>query len=82
MLMIDISFTMDPSSYKMFGYGDGDDNFFAHFSSSELCNSFKTKFTGVVGHTCCSGKGVVIKSFEGVKITSSNQVNTIKDKFK
>lgn len=78
--MIDISFNMDPSSYKMFG--DDDDNFFAHFSSSELCNSFKTKFTGVVGHTCCSGKGVVIKSFEGVKITSSNQVNTIIDKFK
>jgi hypothetical protein len=70
---------MDPIKIKLFG---DDDNFFVHFSSSELCNTFKGKFTGTLGHTCCSGKGVVIKSFEGVKITSSEQVNAIKDKFK
>jgi hypothetical protein len=70
---------MDPSSFKKVGDSD---NFFIHFSSTELCNRFKNNFTGVIGHTCCSGKGVVIKSFENNKITSSEQVNAIKDKFK
>ena len=47
---------------------DGDDSFFVHFSSIQECNQFKPKFTGELGHICCNGKGIQVKTYNGKKV--------------
>ena len=55
---------------------------FIHFKSKELCDKFKKKYTGVLGHTCCSGTGVKLVSFNGVEVTTSEQIDEIRQNFK
>ena len=61
---------------------DLDKQSFIHFTTKELYDKFKAKYTGVLGHTCCSGKGVNLVSFNGVEVTKSEQIDEIRQKFK
>jgi hypothetical protein len=60
---------------------DGCDKFFIHFSSKEECDTFKTEFNGTIGHTCCSGKGVHVKTYNGLAVDSDKIYNNIKKKY-
>ena len=48
-----ININMNTTSLK---YSDSD-KFFIHFNTPEECQSFIQSYNGVVGHTCCFGKG-------------------------
>ena len=50
---------------------DGKDTFI-HFDTAEMCQRFKAQYTGLVGHTCCSGKGCLLYD------TSNKQMHIIK----
>ena len=67
-------------NYKKISFGD-DDKYFIHFSSIEGCDKFKNEFNGSIGHTCCSGKGVHVKNYNGVAVDSDEIYNTIKKKY-
>ena len=58
---------------------DGEsDIFFIHFKTSDECDNFKTSMmNSIFGDKCCSGKGVHLKSHDGIKITSYNQIHKI-----
>ena len=68
-------------NYKKISFGDDDDKYFIHFSSKEVCDTFKTEFNGSLGHTCCSGKGVCVKTYNGVSVDNAEIYNTIKKKY-
>ena len=68
-------------NYKKISFGDDDDKYFIHFSSIEGCDKFKKEFNGSIGHTCCSGKGVHVKTYNDVAVDSDEIYNTIKKKY-
>ena len=43
-------------------------DYYIHFSSNDLCNKFKKEYNGLLGNTCCLGKGVHIKTYNGIKV--------------
>jgi len=56
---------------------DDDNKYFIHFSSIEGCNKFKNEFNGSLGHICCGGKGVCVKTYNGVAVDNAEIYNTI-----
>ena len=61
---------------------DGSENVFLHFKTKKECTLFMKKYNEEMGHTCCSGKGVCIKTYKNKKVTSYDQLEDIKTKFK
>jgi len=62
--------------------GIGGDHFFIHFNSISECNKFKTENTNCIfGDICCSGKGVHLKSQDGIEINSYPQIHKIQLKY-
>ena len=61
---------------------DGSENVFLHFNSKEECELFMDKYNEKMGHICCAGKGVCIKTYKNKKVTSYDQIKDIKKKFK
>ena len=43
-----------------------------HFNNVELCDKFKEWYTGSIGHTCCDGRGCLLKG-----ISEHTKVNEI-----
>jgi hypothetical protein len=78
-LLFLLTITMSTTLYNM--NIDGCDKFFIHFSSKEECDRFKTEFNGTIGHTCCSGKGVHVKTYNGLAVDSDKIYNNIKKKY-
>ena len=60
----------------------GSENVFLHFKTKEECKLFMNKYNEAMGHTCCSGKGVCIKTYKNKKVTSYDQLEDIKTNFK
>ena len=52
-------------------------DFYIHFESSKLCDKFISSSNVEIGHRCCLGKGVLLKSYNCEKITSYNQIHAI-----
>ena len=53
------------------------DEFYIHFRTSSLCEKFILNNNVEIGHRCCLGKGVLIKSINNEKITSYSQIKPI-----
>lgn len=53
---------------------DSDENIetFVHFKNKYLCTLFKNTYTYNYGHTCCSGKGTVIRGDIDMKVVNFN----------
>lgn len=60
---------MNTTSLK---YSDSE-KFFIHFNTPEECQSFIQSYNGVVGHTCCFGKGCHLPN-----VISWNEVRELK----
>lgn len=60
----------------MFNKESKDDNYFIHFATTEECDEFKTIYKGNIGHTCCNGKGCLLKD-----VKSYNEIHKIKKSF-
>lgn len=58
------------------------ENVYIHFTTKEECNLFMKKYNEEMGHTCCYGTGVCIKTYKNKKVISYEQIEDIKTKFK
>ena len=54
----------------------GDDTYFIHFDTVEMCRQFQLTNPGEVGHMCCSGKGCRL-----VNIGSWDEMHKMKNTF-
>jgi len=61
---------------------DDDDTFFIHFNSIKECNIFKQKFTGALGNTCCNGKGIHVKTYNGKNVDNNQIYDIIRKEYK
>jgi hypothetical protein len=61
---------------------DGGDEFFVHFSSIQECSVFKNTFTGILGHMCCNGKGVHVKTYKGKTVNNYQIYDIIRKEYK
>jgi hypothetical protein len=61
---------------------NGDNTFFVHFSSIQECSVFKNTFTGILGHTCCNGKGVHVKTYKGKTVNNDQIYDIIRKEYK
>ena len=59
-----------------FNKSDTDKEFYIHFKSKELCETFKQNYTKPIGHTCCSGKGCKL-----LDVTSWSEIKQLKTDF-
>ena len=53
------------------------EEFYIHFKSVSICEQFILNNNVEIGHRCCLGKGVLIKSLNNEKITSYSQIKPI-----
>ena len=61
----------------------GDNNeYYIHYSTKEECNKFKRKFNGSLGHTCCNGKGVHVKNYNGIAVDNDTIHENIRKEYK
>ena len=58
-----------------------DGKYFIHFSTIEECNTFKSGFNGSIGHTCCGGLGVHIKTYNGKDIDNEEIYENIRKEY-
>jgi hypothetical protein len=68
-------------SYEKISFGDDDGKYFIHFSSKEGCDKFKNEFNGSIGHTCCTGKGVHVKTYNGVAVDNAEIYENIRKEY-
>ena len=61
---------------------DTDNNYFIHYSSKKECSKFKKKFNGSIGHSCCNGKGVHVKTYNGVVVDNDTIYDNIRKEYK
>ena len=61
----------------------GDNNeYYIHYSSKKECNKFKIIFNGSVGNTCCNGKGIHVKTYNGVAVDNDTIYENIRKEYK
>ena len=53
------------------------DEYYIHFNSGLMCDKFILNNNVEIGHRCCSGKGVLLKSFDNEKIANYNHIKRI-----
>ena len=57
-------------------YNNPSNSVYIHFDTTVLCNQFKNWYDGELGHTCCAGKGCLLKNIE-----SNDDMLNIRNKF-
>jgi hypothetical protein len=57
-------------------FPDSTDKQFIHFKRVELCDAFKSWYSGSIGHTCCDGLGCLLHN-----VTDLEQVKEIRTEF-
>lgn len=56
--------------------------YYIHYSTIEECYAFKLNFNGSLGHTCCYGKGVHVKTYNGIVVDNQDIHDTIRKEYK
>ena len=62
---------------KNLDFTEKTNDFYIHFKTTELCDKFINSSNVEIGHRCCLGKGVLLKSYNSQKITSYEQIHAI-----
>lgn len=57
-----------------------EEEFYIHFKSVSICEQFILNNNVEIGHRCCSGKGVLLKSFDNEKIANYDDIKRIERK--
>ena len=68
-------------SIKSIKIGDNNE-YYIHYSTIEDCDTFKLNFNGSLGHTCCYGKGVHVKTYNGSVVDNDDIHNVIRKEYK
>jgi len=55
------------------------DEYYIHFDTSNECTKFRQTAEATFGHVCCSGKGVLLKTFNKIPIKNNQQIYNIKN---
>jgi hypothetical protein len=58
------------------------DVYFIHYSSKKECDNFKLIFKGLIGHSCCKGKGVHVKTYNGLTVDNDEIYENIRKEYK
>ena len=76
-------FIMETIETKIKSIKIGDNNeYYIHYSTIEECETFKLNFNGLLGHTCCNGMGVHVKTYNGSVVDNGDIYNTIRKEYK